>query len=87
MYLVTTYSVHVSWLAQQVNLHFFCIAEPDAEKDVFTDSSDGSDEIIDLSSLSDSDTEDLVQNEEPSQVSTNEEFTVKWTNWNNNNNI
>lgn len=45
--------------------------EPEAEKDVFTDSSEGSDEIIDLSSLSESEPEESDQNgEETSQVPT-----------------
>ena len=34
------------------------VTEPEAEKDVFSDSSDGSDEIIDLSSISDSEPEE-----------------------------
>ena len=34
------------------------VTETEAEKDVFSDSSDGSDEIIDLSSISDSEPEE-----------------------------
>lgn len=50
--------------------------EPEADKDVFTDSSEGSDEIIDLSSLSDSEhSEHSVENvREPSQVSIREDI-------------
>lgn len=56
------------------------IVEPEAEKDVFTDSSEGSDEIIDLSSLSESEPEEeeSVQStkEEPSQVPVNDDLKV-----------
>lgn len=34
------------------------VTEPEPEKEVFSDSSDGSDEIIDLSSISDSEPEE-----------------------------
>lgn len=54
------------------------VNEPEAEKDVFTDSSEGSDEIIDLSSLSESEPEEeeSVQStkEEPSQVPVNDDL-------------
>lgn len=62
------------------------VTEPEADKDVFSDSSEGSDEIIDLSSLSDSEPEeDSVQNNEednsmtePSHLPVNEDVKVKW---------
>lgn len=59
--------------------------EPEAEKDVFSDSSDGSDEIINLSSSSESEPEEEtvqdkkenIDNAEPSQVPTSEDFKKK----------
>ena len=39
-------------------LGMYIITEPEAEQELFSDSSEGSDEIIDLSSLSDSEPED-----------------------------
>ena len=60
------------------------VTEPEAEKDVFSDSSDGSDEIINLSSSSESEPEEEtvqdkkenIDNAEPSQVPTSEDFKV-----------